>query len=392
MKTFIKRKWPVIRLLLFLLPGILQPKTHEAQVNFAVDISETYDDNIFLSVTPQRDFLSDASLGIYFQPKDSALNFQFHSNYFAYATNSERNLLMNKIHFSYYIPLDTAKTNSWNVGGNWSDRINSDIYNYYNYNQLYGYTSFFFKLNETRLKTGYNIRYRDFANYPDISNLQQYLYIQAHRSFPSRTTLILEANLGMKTFQGEDSVIQVDSSGKYHNQGLITIEGENINLVHLLLMGRVAQSLHDRVGLYVQYNQQISLIEKGSYLNGSEFYQDEELFDDPFSYENSEIISRLSIMLPNSFSIETGPTLSYKNYLTEKAYLSASDTLALGSERQDTKFSYSFNLDKKFNIKKTSRMKSCKLYARYSFVSNTSNSYWYNYKYNALTIGLSATF
>ncbi|MCF8373875.1 MAG: hypothetical protein K9H64_19790 [Bacteroidales bacterium] len=362
-----------------------------AQVEASVDISTSYDDNVFLSTSPQPDFITDAEITLLVHPKDSAISYYANSNYFAYLDNSDRNLFMNKLGFSYYKALDTSKSNFLFLGGSWLNRLNKQEFNYYNYDQFNGYTNLQFKIKKVQLKTGYNFRYRNFSYMPELNNFQNYLFFNMNRSFETRTTFIVESNLGLKTFKGEDYYVEVSGKGMNGNPHTVTVEGDNINMSHLIMIGRVAQSLHDRVGIYVQYKRQISLIDKGSYINSDVFYQDEELFDDPFSYENSEFSTRLTVILPKQVSLQTGGIFSNKKYLSEQAYESSTDTLGVGGIREDTKNSFYVKLEKTFNAK-DKWYNALRIYSNYNLVANKSNSYWYNYNYNIVTFGLQLNF
>ena len=279
------------------------------------------------------------------------------------------------------------------LGGNWLNRLNKEEYEYYNYNQIYLYSNQRFNLSGLFLKSGYNFRYRNYSNIPDLTNYQHYLFVQANKTFRTRTSIVIETDLGYKSFNGTESYVSAGGEvGSGNSSSHTTVYEEKIpSLSHLVLLTRVAQSLHDRVGIYVQYRRQISLTAETSYVNADGYFQDEELFDDPFSYNSSAFSSKLTFVLPKSINLQVGGSINYKNYITELAYVSSEDLEGLGDIRADNKQSIYFNFSKTFNSNKK-RIYSFKTYLNYSYVVNESNSYWYNYKNHSIGIGLLLNF
>ena len=128
-----------------------------------------------------------------------------------------------------------------------------------------------------------------------------------------------------------------------------------------------------------------------SYVNSDSYFQDEELFDDPFSYESSAFSSKLTLILPKSANLQIGGSINHKNYIAEQAFLSVDDTLGIGGIRIDDKKSIYFNFSKTFYLNKK-RLNSLKTYSNYSYIVNESNSFWYNYKNNSIGVGVLLNF
>ena len=359
-----------------------------SQTDIKFDLSSGYDDNVFLSPEPQSDFITDASISFKFHPRDTALSYFLNSNYFSYLNNSDRNMFINNVGFNYYKRIGTGNNYVF-YGTDWLNRLNKEEYNYYNYNQLSGYINLMFKFDRAILKTGYNLRYRDYSDLKELTNYQQYLFAHYNRSFQTRTTLILESNVGLKTFRGLESY--TSGSGRGRNSFTQIIDGENSNLGHVVLLGRVAQSIGNKTGVFIQYRQQIGILNTFDYSNSEDFYQDEELFDDPFSYESSSFSTQISFLLPKNFMLRTGGVISYKNYISELAYESAEDSIGTGSLREDIKNTIYMNITKEYFPKK-SWYKSIKIYAGYNLIANKSNSYWYDYNNNSYNLGILLTF
>jgi hypothetical protein len=262
----------------------------------------------------------------------------------------------------------------------------------YDYNQLYAYLNLRFDFDFLFLKAGYNFRYRDYSNLPEMNNLRHYIFLQTNKSFQSRTTIILEADLGYKTFTSPVffTSLQQNPDGGGNGQGPgggvpmgssfpVTVTADIPPMGHIILLARLAQSVFDNMGIYIQYRKQINLSDQITSITGSAFYQDEELFDDPFSFESQGLSSQLTWMMPWSMRLQLGGTYIDKNYIEESAYISIDDSIGSGGLRVDQQENIYFNITKTFSIHR--KWLDALLFNFYfGYTNNRSNSYWYNYK------------
>ncbi len=363
-----------------------------AQFDTYLDLSSGFDDNLYLSTEKTGDLISDFDFRLNYTPKDSNINLYYNGDYISFLNVSERNIFLNNFGAGYYKNFGDKDKHQFYMGGNWLSRYNKEEYNYYNYKQLYLYINQRFNLNGLFLKTGYNFRYRSYSYVPDLTNYQHYLFLQANRSFRTRTSIIIETDFGYKSFKGTETYISRNGGGKGKNSITQTSVTSNQvpNMSHFILLARVAQSLHDRVGIYIQYRKQFSLTDETSYVNSDSYFQDEELYDDPFSYESSAFSSKLTFILPKSTNLQIGGSINHKSYISEQAFISVDDTVGIGN-RTDDKQSIYLNFSKTFYLNKK-RLNSLKTYLNYSYIVNESNSYWYNYKNNSVGVGVLINF
>ncbi len=361
-----------------------------AQITTQINISSTYDDNLLRSHLPESDFVSDLGLNILYSPGKSNLRYFLNPDYFKYQINSTRNFFMNRLGFNNQIALNEEKNKIFYFGAEWDIRMNGSDYDYYDYNQLYAYANFNYNKGAFFLKSGYNYRYRSYSNIPELTNNRHYVFIQGNSSFPTRTSLILEADAGYKSFGGQE-LYALSGGGRGAGRmggGYSTYSATQIpSLSQAVFLARVAQSIYTKMGIYIQYRKQISLNSNSSYSNQSDYYQDEELFDDPFSYESDQYSSQLTWMLPWNLKLQTGFSLSTKTYISENAFLSAEDSIGLGGIRKDEQKNFNFSLSKKFFPRKA-WLKSLSIALNYSYILNESNSYWYDYKNNFASAGI----
>ncbi|HID40301.1 MAG TPA: hypothetical protein EYP36_12420 [Calditrichaeota bacterium] len=356
-----------------------------AQFSKNIEVSSYWDDNLYRSPQPVNDLLTDVGIQLSYRPDDSNLNYYYNGSLFLYQNNSLRNFSAHDVGINYFNPFGQDDRHKFYLGAEWTLRLNGDEYNYYDYNQIYAYSNFRLDLDWLFLRGGYNFRYRSYSNLPDLTNYRHYLFLQANKSFATRTTFILETDLGYKSFAAQDFFIASGGmGGKGHrrmtdNYSSTTSVSEIPSLGQVVLLARISQSLHEKVGLFVQYRRQFSLTDETNFVNADGYYQDEELFDDPFSYESESYSTQLTWMLPWAMKLQIGGALISKNYISEQAYTSAEDSLALGGIRLDERGSYYVNFSKTLYLNKN-WLKSLNFNLKYSYIRNESNSYWYDYK------------
>ncbi len=365
-----------------------------AQLSPSFTVSSYVDDNVYRSPEAQGDLLSDFSLRLNYTPEQSDFTYFINGNYFTYAQNPERNFYINDLGVNYVSVFGSQKNHYFFAGADWLMRLNGADYNYYDYNQLFAYFNFRFNFSNYLLKTGYNFRYRSYSNLSALDNTRHYLFMQINRALPTRTTLIFEADLGYKSFAGQTVAVSGTGGrgrGRMFYEPAYTETQTIPSLSHFIYLMRVAQSLHDRLGIYVQYRQQINLSSNSGYQNSEGYFQDEELFDDPFSYESKSITSQLTWLMPYFVKLQVGGGILNKQYISEQAYVSASDTVGNGGLREDDRrFGY-VRLSKTFKLKQ-SVIDQLRFNLEYNLVINKSNSYWYDYKNNLLGASLQIGF
>ncbi len=345
--------------------------------------------NLYRSTVPEEDLLTDAAIQLNYRFPKLNINIDYQGDWFFYRDYTVRNFILNHIGLDYYKSFGKDNRQAFYLGTDCQLRLNEEEYDIYNYTQLYGYANFHFDLAWMFVKTGYNFRHRGYANLSDLSNNRHFIFLQLNKSFATRTTLIIESNIGRKSFSGNEIIATTTTqrggkgkgkmSGMY-NQTVTTSSVQEVPaLSQAVVLMRVAQSLHTKMGIYVQYRQQVSLTNETEFINSDRYYQDEELFDDPFSYESKHYSAQLTWMLPASMKLQIKGGRSSKKYISDQAYTSAQDTAGIGGRRIDAYGHVALNFSKDFMINKKG-LKSLRFLFYFNYIDNKSNSYWYDYK------------
>jgi hypothetical protein len=368
-----------------------------AQFYPSVSFQGQYDDNIFRSPWAVGDQIYNLSLGLEYAFDHSPVSLYYNGDFDFFNTYSNRNSNYQTFGLSYFSTFGSKKKNNQlSFGAEYESRNNEDDYFYYDYGQFYMYANIkYYDDFNGIFRSGYSYRYRDYQNYTEINNSLHRLFLNYTRSFPSRTTLIFHSELGLKGYLNyvEQSTAFFTASG--HGGGWRpgggAVTAESRYLSNLLFRAKISQSVIDNLGINAYYRKQISLIKDSKALSGDITNQDPELFNDPFSYEGGEYGGGITALLPWSINIKAGIGYEKRNYISEQAYISESDTIGLGGLREDTVNNYYLSIDKNFAIN-SSWIYSVYLYFDYYFMDNKSNSYWYNYKDNFYQAGINLNF
>ena len=387
----VKRKkfMKVILLSIFTIFAFSQVAMSQFYTN--LEVNSELDDNIFRAPEPTEDFISNFSADVGYRFNNVDLQINYNGNFIFFRSLKERNLSLHRLELNTYYSFGKEDLHTLFLGINGLTRIDGEEYKEYDYSQLYAYANIRFDLESVFIKTGYNFRFRDYVNFSELNNLRHFLFLQFNKSFVTRTTAIIEANLGYKAFTTPISYTTLEGNirsggGNGPGSGMLnnslytaTISSSAPPMGQLIFIGRISQSIVENLGIFIQYRKQFNLSDQITSITGNNYYQDEELFDDPFSYEGKEISSQLTWMMPWSMRLQIGGSVSDKNYINELAYTSAIDSVGSGGQRTDDQNNLFLNLTKTYNFN-GSWLKSLMLNVYLEYANNESNSYWYNYK------------
>ncbi len=369
------------------------------QFEASFQIDSFRDDNLFRSPESSDDWYEDYEFNLGYRFGGQSLIMNYAGNFYRFNQFSESNFWQHRVGFDYTVnPFFNNETYFLFAGGHYTGRFNGPEYDFYDYNQLYGYVNVRFRFNTMFLKSGYNYRYRSYGAYENLSNHQHYAFAQINKSFPSRTSLIGEVDYGYKNFVGQEwyTFTSIDTLPNQHRgrgrgrHFVPSTYSETYTapaLRHMIFLFRVAQSIQPGLGVYVQYRKQINLTEDNGYANTELYYQDEELFDDPFSYSSDGGAAQITWLLPWNLNFRLNSSYEQKDYVSEQAYISASDTTGLGGPRADNRTEVYATLNRIFKLQRQ-WLKSLQLSLNVYYIQNVSNSYWYEYNNRIISAGI----
>ena len=232
----------------------------EAQVVLNADLYTTYTDNVFLTASQRGDLMQSAYIDFDYQP-DADLSLYYSGNANVFSENAD---LFNHLHSfgaSYARPLGAAGL--FFSGASLSLRLDRPLYSYRDFAAGRAFASFEPYLHSgliTRLD--YTLNYQNFLNAADYNYLEQHLDAQLTHYLPSRTTLQLNGELGLKS---------------YLQQTAQSSRNPLLWGTHL----KAAQSLGPNLGLQLAWHHQDILAGQSRYADWF-WYDPNKLFDDPY--------------------------------------------------------------------------------------------------------------
>lgn len=240
-----------------------------------------YTDNLFQSHTERGDWIQQVSFDLDTARPGMAAYYTGQMNLY-----SEYEDLYTQ---SHTIGLSTSRSGSDRrlLTGDLSAtlRAGRSAYDYRDYVELDGWLAGRTYLQRSlMLRAGAGLRRRDYRHAQGFSYLEPSAYAQLSRFLPTRTTVMLGLDAGLKRYLGEASD---DSTAIY----VRTWDDDAQALVSL--WGRVAQSLGPRTGLQLQYTRQSLWAGAPRYRRPEEYDPVGELFDDGYSHSGHEVRATL---------------------------------------------------------------------------------------------------
>ncbi len=259
-------------------------------------------------------------------------------------------------------------------------------------------------------RVGYRFDARDF---PDSSQLDQHehdVFASFLASFPTRTTLIVEAHAGAKDYRGGLVAAGVPGAivaapvtphggrgqggmGPAFRPTTTKIERTPGALSgQVTVLGRIAQSLADRTGVTLQYTRRASFGDLPSVLvtTPAVFFEDG-IYDDPFASRVHVVRATAKHVRPGGLEVELVGLWMGKDYRGARALDLDGLELLRGELREDRVWRSGAGVSIPLLPKKTGPV-GLALDADYWFTRHRSNDLFYNYRSHRLGLGLTVTY
>ncbi len=382
------KKIMLTQLLILALAGIVRSDT------VSLSLFQNVTDNLFQNTYPEADHLSNLSFSI---DKDFArLSLFAFGEYSHLYENSDIAYFSQDLGLDYLWLLSAESALYFSLLGR--GYFYKSDYSDYNYFSLNGHVALKSYLSQTSiLKSSYTFEYKSYRT--SIFNfLSHSLFISADKYFPSKTTLKAEMNWGYKYFfepyQTAETAAYVDfpsfpggkGRGKHAGMGNVynNIDspvshqqegGEGIQVLSTGVL--LAQGIGDKIGINLTGMKQWILSGENPFDFVEEFYMVENPSYDRFSWSGIQIGSQLSFLLPWNMDMKVDFTFTDKEFPgIESLDL---DGEPIGVIRNDQRSQWGVSVKKTF-AKIT-------LFLAYSFVVNSSNDPYYDWKGNYLSVG-----
>ena len=356
--------------------------TLSAQWNFAISTQQEFNSNPFRavqsdSVNSLSDFVSSYNFGI--EKEFDAFNILYYGNYTGFKTAKEINYYWHQV--GLY-----NETESFIWGLYLEQRINNEENNFFDYLNYAGYIRKSFRTGTINWKANLSFSAMEYSEIPDFNNWVASARLTANKSFATRTTFIGTLIFNYKGFKNFTSETDI----RHGVENTYYIE-ENVNISQIEFNGRIAQSIMEGTGLALNFNYK-------NILSGSGFsasliestYGDMELYDDPVSQEGYSAGGMLTQMLPSDIIFRISYYYYDKSYPSQGIYLSETEYDEIEA-RADEQAKFSTSISKSFIVNEDTGSE-LDLMLNYYIINNISNSYYFNYDMNAISLSLTYIF
>ena len=293
----------------------------------------------------------------------------------------------------------------WGING--GKRFNRVDYQFYDFRHAAGYVNL--RLSDAGRGSwllGIRGHFQDYDVLPEFSFWETGGFVRRTFFFATKTTLIARVGAGIKKFtQAEVSEETIQQNvpaghgkgkGKGNNQGeeevetqVILLETPGEGIFQWLASLRIAQSLGNKTGLAFEGSVQRNPGDGGRVLIGQDsgYESDEDLFDDPYSYDSDELLIELTRMLPWNTQFKAGFEVREKRY-DRFAYDSEGEPVE-GVFRDDTQRLIWVSLRKSFPVKGLFR--TIAVVFNYTHLTNISSDVYFDYANQVVGLGMHIT-
>ncbi len=378
------RREAVKRLMMLVVLGVVFVAPAPAQWSAGFQLGTLLDDNAFNNYLQIQDRLTELTLqGTYDWDAEASNTQAFYTgslNYFALLPSRTFQLHSAGLTYSHLFGEEGEAT--LNTGATFSLRDNHEEYSIYDHYQmsLYGNLHGFLSDNVS-MKGGYLFRSVAFAELEGFNYTEHYAFAQGALTLPTRTMIIVQADLGFKHYTTPNADSSSLSSGGF-GKGKRTSEIAAPGVTQLIGTVRIGQGITEVTGLSLTGQYQVSLQKESRYLTFSDgILTDDELFDDHYGYDGPLGSLMVTQMFPADIRIRASGQLQRRLYSDRSAFdLSG---VQVSSQRIDTRSVFSVSADKAFPSMGIS------LTLTFDHIVNASNDAFYSYRNSALSARLS---
>ena len=352
-----------------------------AQWSGAVQVTGLVDDNAFNNALQINDRLTEVALqGAYDWATESSNVQIFYvatMDYFSFMPS--RSYQVHSPGLAYTQLLGNDEETLLNAGATYTLRDNRDGFTIYDHSQVSFYGNLTSYLSdEARMSGGYSFRSVWFSEWDELDYLEHSLFLRSTFSFPTRTTVITQADLGFKRYTTPTPTTNVSNG----SMGRGTSDQTTPGVTQLSGMLRIGQGITDGTGISLTAQYQVSLAKESRYLSFEDgILTDDEIFDDHYGYDGPMGSIMLTQMLQADFRFRASASVQQRQYSDRPAYDLLGEIVA--SQRIDTRSVLSLSIDKSFPSL------GLQVILAYDHIINASNDAFYTYRNNAISLSLS---
>lgn len=353
-----------------------------SQSNLNFSTSNGYSDNSMYGSSNLQTPISMNSLDYSYSNIDSKFSLFGGGGIMQYFNFIERNYFTGYAGTGYSSYLDSSESNSINFYGSFVLRKALATDEYSDSYQLMTGSQYVNALSETSvLYIGTDFKYKIFDYINELNFIENSSGISLSKSFETKTSVKISSSLDTKVYNSNISSYdtQVSNSGRMKSK-LNTLSSQ------LKFQAVVAQNLLENTGISATYNGSIALNDYNTPIEyiGYDFAGDNEFFDDPYSFTHSQVVFRVTQLLPWELKSSIAYSYSQKKYNYE---ILIDEISNLYAGRNDEMSSFEFSLQKNI-VFDNSLLNNINLRLDYEYYNNASNYNFMNYQGSYIVMGI----
>ena len=366
---------------LFLAAMAILNATASAQWSAGAYIGMLVDDNSFNNYLQVHDRVTELSLqaGYAWETETSNLELSYAGVGNSFAVTPSRTFFAHEAGVTYARLFGEEEATLLTAGGSFSLRDNRDEYTLYDHTQMFLHLNVRHYLSEHfMLKGGYSFRSSSFAELSDLDYGEHVLFLQGATTLPSRTSIILQADLDFKNYATANPDSGAGTSwGSGYGRG--NRSESTPGVTQLIGTLKIGQGLAEGTGLSLLGQYQTSLQKESRYLTFLDgTLTDDEVFDDHYGYEGPLASLMITQLCPADIRMRISGTVQQRRYSDRPAFDLAGAVVA--SQRIDDRTTFSATAEKSF------QSLGIRLTLVYDHIINSSNDSFYDYRNNAFAL------
>lgn len=371
----IRNFFPTILVVLFI--SCIQQSI--AQPTFSISTSNGYNSNPFNLPVESGSFINSLEMGIEYDYKNFGIG--YYTDYTLFQSISERNFFWHQAGGWY-------STENTLFGVYSEQRINKSDYDYFDYTFFNTYLNYKGESNSVYYLFNSSVSYTSYDELPELNNLLINFRLRTSKSFDTKTTLIFGGTFNNKHYSNSE-ILTFNPRGR-RTGGFVQSSATSIS--QLNLYGRISQSVWENFGIAAQYTYKNILSGTGKDLSNLNLaYNDEsQIFDDPVSNEGYSFNFQITQILPYQVKLQGNYYFNSKLYPAQGIYLDK-ENFDESVMREDKQEIIMVSAAKTFDLSWSS-ISQFTFMLQYSNTVNNSNSYWYNYMNNSVSLTLKLDF
>ena len=338
-----------------------------AQIIPRVNLYSSFTDNLFQNYNRQSAWINHAFIDLDYVP-NAALNIYYSGSANIFSDYEDLFSHIHRTGVSYMRLGEENDRSTFYAAAELALRLNRPLYDYRDFVQAETYANFKAYLKPTLLsRCSYSLRYQEYLNAGDYSFLEQILLAQLSHFLPSRTTLQMQAELGLKTYA---------RAAASDTAAIPVRTGSDRNLMQLKTRLKIAQSLGDNTGLQLEYRMRSNFIGQSRF-RAEQFYNpNDDLFDDGYSYEGHELRSTLKHLAPWGLVVELSGFVEHRDYTGRPALDLEGFLVAEAVTRTDERKTLALTVERTFYLQE-SRINEIRLQLEWLYRDIESNDAYY---------------